>query len=241
MYERFTDHARKVMALANSNARRFGHEYVGTEHILLGLVEEGQGVAANVLKNLGLDLRKLRQEVEVIVQGGPRIEVVLRTFPLTPRAKKIIEYAREESLKLGHSYVGSEHLLLGTLREQDGVAAQVLLNLGLTLQGVRNEVLNLLGQNPTSPVGTSPQIKLPKSEMEKMEASMMFTGDDAEEKMRHLFGPGHIDQFVRQAVQTCWMMLPKDKRTTEELENQIRRLFERGLRDFREDSQAFGG
>ena len=144
MYERFTDRARKVMQLANQEAQRFNHEYIGTEHILLGLVKEGSGVAANVLKNLDVDLRKIRLEVEKIVQSGPDM-VTMGKLPQTPRAKKVIEYAMEEARNLNHNYVGTEHLLLGLLREQEGVAAQVLMNLGLKLEDVREEVLNLLG------------------------------------------------------------------------------------------------
>src|SRR6188508_3214045 len=144
MYERFTDRARKVMQLANQEAQRFNHEYIGTEHILLGLVKEGSGVAANVLKNLDVDLRKIRLEVEKIVQSGPDM-VTMGKLPQTPRAKKVIEYSMEEARNLNHNYVGTEHILLGLLREQEGVAAQVLMNLGLKLEEVREEVLNLLG------------------------------------------------------------------------------------------------
>ena len=144
MYERFTDRARKVMQLANQEAQRFNHEYIGTEHILLGLVKEGSGVAANVLKNLDVDLRKIRLEVEKLVQSGPEM-VTMGKLPQTPRAKKVIEYSMEEARSLNHNYVGTEHILLGLLREQEGVAAQVLMNLGLKLEEVRDEVLNLLG------------------------------------------------------------------------------------------------
>ncbi len=152
MYERFTDRARKVMQLANQEAQRFNHEYIGTEHILLGLVKEGSGVAANVLKNLDIDLRKIRLEVEKIVQSGPDM-VTMGKLPQTPRAKKVIEYSIEEARNLNHNYVGTEHLLLGLLREQEGVAAQVLMNLGLKLEDVREEVLNLLGHNMDSGEG----------------------------------------------------------------------------------------
>src|SRR5438045_4238024 len=144
MYERFTDRARKVMQHANQEAQRLHHEYIGTEHILLGMVKEGSGVAANVLKNLDIDLRKIRLEVEKIVQSGPDM-VTMGKLPQTPRAKKVIEYSIEEARNLNHNYVGTEHLLLGLLREQEGVASQVLMNLGLRLEDVREEVLNLLG------------------------------------------------------------------------------------------------
>ena len=153
MYERFTDRARKVMQLANQEAQRFNHEYIGTEHILLGLVKEGSGVAANVLKNLDVDLRKIRLEVEKLVQSGPEM-VTIGKLPQTPRAKKVIEYSMEEARNLNHNYVGTEHILLGLLREQEGVAAQVLMNLGLKLEDVREEVLNLLGHGMESGEGS---------------------------------------------------------------------------------------
>jgi len=152
MFERFTDRARKVMALANQEAQRLNHEYIGTEHILLGLVKEGSGVGANVLKNLDVDLRKVRLEVEKLVKAGPEM-VTMGKLPQTPRAKKVIEYAIEEARNLNHNYVGTEHLLLGLLREHDGVAAQVLRNLNLRLEDVREEVLNLLGAGAESDEG----------------------------------------------------------------------------------------
>lgn len=144
MFERFTDRARKVMALANQEAQRFNHEYLGTEHILLGLAKEGNGVGANVLKNLGVDTAKLRLEVEKLVKSGPDV-VSVGKLPQTPRARRVIEYAIEEARSLNHNYVGTEHILLGLLRESSGQAAQVLMNLGLKLDSVREEVLNLLG------------------------------------------------------------------------------------------------
>ena len=144
MFERFTDRARKVMALANQEAQRFNHEYIGTEHILLGLVKEGSGVGANVLKNLDVDIKKLRLEVEKLVKSGPDM-VTMGKLPHTPRAKKVIEFAIEEARSLNHNYIGTEHILLGLLRETEGIAAQVLMNLGLKLEDVRQEVLNLLG------------------------------------------------------------------------------------------------
>jgi ATP-dependent Clp protease ATP-binding subunit ClpC len=153
MYERFTDRARKVMQLANQEAQRFNHEYIGTEHVLLGLIKEGSGVAANVLKNLDVDLRKIRLEVEKLVQSGPDM-VTMGKLPQTPRAKKVIEYSMEEARNLNHNYVGTEHILLGLLREQEGVAAQVLMNLGLRLEDVREEVLNLLGHGLEGPEAT---------------------------------------------------------------------------------------
>jgi ATP-dependent Clp protease ATP-binding subunit ClpC len=144
MFERFTDRARKVMALANQEAQRFNHEYIGTEHVLLGLVKEGSGVGATVLKNLDVDIKKLRLEVEKQVKSGPDM-ITMGKLPQTPRAKKVIEYAIEEARSLNHNYVGTEHILLGILRETEGIAAQVLMSVGLKLEEVRQEVLNLLG------------------------------------------------------------------------------------------------
>ena len=146
MYEQFTDRARKVMQLASQEARRFNHDYIGTEHILLGLVKESTGVAANVLKNLDIDLRKIRLEVEKIVQAAPHIMVTIPKLPQTPRAKKVIEFSIEEARNLNHNYVGTEHLLLGLLREQEGVAAQVLMYLGLTLEKVRGQCSTFWGR-----------------------------------------------------------------------------------------------
>src|SRR5438045_806246 len=151
------------MALANQEAQRFNHEYIGTEHILLGLVKEGSGVGANVLKNLDVDLRKVRLEVEKLVKSGPDM-VTMGKLHQTPRAKKVIEYAIEEARNLNHNYVGTEHLLLGLLREHDGVAAQVLMNLGLKLEEVREEVVNLLGaglenEEPNAPEKTGQKAK----------------------------------------------------------------------------------
>ena len=164
MFERFTERARRVMALANHEAQRFNHEYIGTEHILLGLLKEGSGVGPNVLKNLDVDLHKVRMEVEKRVKSGPEM-VTMGKLPKTPRAKKVLEYAVEEARNLNHNYIGTEHLLLGLLREQDGVAAQVLMNLGLKLDEVREEVLKLLGPGmdvdegeatATGPIGQDP-------------------------------------------------------------------------------------
>jgi len=143
MFERFTDRSRKVMALANQEAQRLSHDYIGTEHILLGMIKEGSGVGANVLKTLGADLAGIRVEVGKIVKSGEK-EVVIGKLPQTDGAKNVIRYAIEEARSLNHNYIGTEHLLLGLLRVQDDVAAQVLTNLGLRLDGVRQKVLDFL-------------------------------------------------------------------------------------------------
>ena len=144
--ERSTDRARTVMRLANEAAAGLNHEYIGTEHILLGLVEEGAGMAAEILKKLNIDRQKIRREIDKVVQTGPSDQGVFRgKLPLTPYAKKVIEYSIEEARNLNHHYVGTEHLLLGLLRETEGVAVQVLMNLGVVLESVRGEILKLLG------------------------------------------------------------------------------------------------
>jgi ATP-dependent Clp protease ATP-binding subunit ClpC len=143
-FNRFTERARKVILLSKEAAKRFNHDYIGTEHILLGLIKEGEGVAAAVLTSLGLDSENIRGEVEKLVQPGPS-KVLTEDIPFTPRAKKVIELAMDEARALGHNYIGTEHLLLGLIREGDGVASQVLMNMGLDLRSVRDEVLNLLG------------------------------------------------------------------------------------------------
>ena len=144
MFEQFTERARKVLGLARQEAQKFNHEYIGTEHILLGLILEGSGVAATVLRNMDVDLRKIRLEIEKLVQQGPQVMTAPSKLPFTPRAKRVIDLAKEEAATLNHEHVGTEHLLLGLLRENEGIAAQVLMNLGVRLDEVREEVLDLL-------------------------------------------------------------------------------------------------
>ena len=144
MFNRFTERARKVIILAKEEARRFNHDYIGTEHILLGLIREGEGVAAAVLEKMGVSLENIRLEIEKLVQPGPTTQII-GDIPFTPRAKKALELAAEEARALGHNYIGTEHLLLGLIREGEGIASQVLLNLGLDLSTVRSEVMELLG------------------------------------------------------------------------------------------------
>lgn len=151
MFNRFTERARKVIILAKEEAKRFNHDYIGTEHILLGLIREGEGVASAVLQNMGLSLDKIRLEIEKLVQPGPATAVA-GDIPFTPRAKRVIELSMEEARQLGHNYIGTEHLLLGLLHEGEGVAAQVLLGLGLDLNKLRSEIMELLGQGiPSGP------------------------------------------------------------------------------------------
>ncbi|MCG3203880.1 MAG: Negative regulator of genetic competence ClpC/MecB [Elusimicrobia bacterium] len=145
MSNRFTERAQRVILIAQEEAKRLNHDYVGTEHLLLGLIALGEGVAAQVLANLGVDLRRVRTEIEKIVGTGDNV-MLLGEIPFTPRAKKVLELAVEEAQNMGHNYVGTEHLLLGLIREEEGVAARVLENLGVRLDVVREEVISLLGE-----------------------------------------------------------------------------------------------
>ena len=142
MFERFTDRARRVVVLAQEEARLLNHNYIGTEHILLGLIHEGEGVAAQALESLKISLDSVRKEVESIIGSGS--SAPSGHIPFTPRAKKILELSLREALKLKHNYIGTEHILLGLLREGEGVAAQVLVKLGAGLPRVREQVIQLL-------------------------------------------------------------------------------------------------
>src|SRR6266480_2743672 len=158
MFERFTDRARRVVVLAQEEARMLNHNYIGTEHILLGLIHEGEGVAAKALESLGISLEGVRQQVEEIIGQGQ--QAPSGHIPFTPRAKKVLELSLREALQLGHNYIGTEHILLGLIREGEGVAAQVLVKLGADLNRVRQQVIQLLsgyqGKEPAA-AGTGAQ------------------------------------------------------------------------------------
>src|SRR5690349_5814969 len=155
MFERFTDRARRVVVLAQEEARLLNHNYIGTEHILLGLIHEGEGVAAKALESLGISLEAVRSQVEEIIgQGGSSPS---GHIPFTPRAKKVLELSLREALQLGHNYIGTEHILLGLIREGEGVAAQVLVKLGADLSRVRQQVIQLLsGYSGSAPQEGAP-------------------------------------------------------------------------------------
>src|SRR5881398_3358728 len=162
MFERFTDRARRVVVLAQEEARMLNHNYIGTEHILLGLIHEGEGVAAKALESLGIALEGVRQQVEEIIGQGQHAPS--EHIPFTPRAKKVLELSLREALQLGHNYIGTEHILLGLIREGEGVAAQVLVKLGADLNRVRQQVIQLLsgyqgkeGQGGGAPGESQPQ------------------------------------------------------------------------------------
>lgn len=147
MFDRFTDRARKVMGLARKEAQRLNHAYIGTEHILLGLVQEGGGVGVSALENLDVDPKKIRYEVESLVTSGTTT-VGMGQIPFTPRAKRVLELTLEEATSLGHTYIGTEHILLGLILEDEGIAAQALRTLKVRIEDVRDEVLEILGVDP---------------------------------------------------------------------------------------------
>ena len=156
--DRFTERAREVLTLAQEEARGLGHNYIGTEHLLLGLVSEGNGLAAKVLISMGASLPAIRERVEHIIGHSKHVRMPTGEFPLTPRAKKVIELAVDEARHLNHHYIGTEHLLLGMIREGEGIGAGVLEDLGIGLQRARREVLSALnrpfpmtGNTPTKP------------------------------------------------------------------------------------------
>ncbi|MCR4398617.1 MAG: ATP-dependent Clp protease ATP-binding subunit ClpC, partial [Firmicutes bacterium] len=154
MFGRFTERAQRVLVLAQEEARRLGHEYVGTEHLLLGLIREGSGIAARTLQSMGVELGTVQAEVEKVI--GKSDAPTSGEISITPRAKKVLELTAEEARLLGHNYIGTEHLLLGLIREGEGVAAQVLSRLGVDLEKVRAQVLQLLG-GPAQQMGEAPQ------------------------------------------------------------------------------------
>jgi len=151
MFDRFTERARRVMTLARQEAQGLDNDFIGTEHVLLGLVSAGDGVAVQALKGLGLDLARVRAETERLVERG-REKVTARQLPFTPRVKRVLERALEEALDLGHNHIGTEHLLLGLIRERDGPAAIVLENLGIRAELVRAEVLDRFAAGPPTPL-----------------------------------------------------------------------------------------
>jgi hypothetical protein len=157
MFERFTDRARRVIVLAQEEATMLGHGYVGTEHILLGLIHEGEGIAAKALESLGISLDTVRQQVEEIIGQGQ--DAPSGHLPFTPRAKKVLELSLRESLQLGHNYLGTEHILLGLIREGDGVAAQVLVRLGADLNRVRHQVIQLIAGRPPREGAPGPEVQ----------------------------------------------------------------------------------
>ncbi len=158
MFERFTDRARRVVVLAQQEARMLDHNYVGTEHILLGLIHEGDGVAARALTTLGISLDATRQAVEDIIGRGTQMPS--GHIPFTPRSKKVLELSLREALSLGSDHIGTEHILLALIREGDGVGAQILVSAGVDLNRARQQIINLLHQGPEEDA-PSPAVSVP--------------------------------------------------------------------------------
>src|SRR4051812_27871901 len=205
-FDKFTERARKVLQLAQEEAQRFNHNYIGTEHLLLGLVREGEGVAAKVLANLGVDLNKVRSAVEFIIGRGER--TVTGDIGLTPRAKKVIELSVEEARRLNHNYIGTEHLLLGLVREGEGIAAGVLESLGVSLDKVRQQVMQVVSQS------SSYQQML---QDDPVEETAQYSSNIAMHMLtipRHEFGKlakvairlnRSIDELVIEAIRQVWL------------------------------------
>ena len=176
----FTDRVRRVLQLAREEAARLHNEYVGTEHILLGLIREGEGVGAAVLINLNVDLEEISRRIEETVKKGAAAGSAGPDLPYTSRAKKILEFSMSEARELNHRYVGTEHLLLGVLREEKGIGAQVLTDAGVTLETARSEVLRVLGTKGSEASDTTPLVPPPaRTRPPRGEAEVISRGDPA--------------------------------------------------------------
>ncbi|HOW27237.1 MAG TPA: ATP-dependent Clp protease ATP-binding subunit [Elusimicrobiota bacterium] len=195
MSNRFTERAQRVILIAQEEAKRLNHDYVGTEHLLLGLIALGEGVAAQVLANLGVDARRVRAEIEKIVGTGDNV-MLLGEIPFTPRAKKVLELGVEEAQQMGHNYVGTEHLLLGLIREEEGVAARVLENLGVRLDVVREEIISLLGEGGQS----SSSHSAPASSTTRSK-SKTPTLDEFGRDLTHLAKDGKLDPVIGRTME----------------------------------------
>ena len=254
-YDRFTDRAEKVMALARDEAERLKHDYIGTEHILLGLAKEGCGVAANVLEALGVDLGQIRTEVEALVKPAPE-SLPKSSMPLTPRARKVLGYAIEEARTLKHNYVGTEHLLLGLLREEEGLAAQVLLNLGLTLDRIRAEVLEFLGAGPGAtdskapPPPPSTAVPPPAFDPWANPLSRLTDGaqralaaarEESERLQQDFLGTEHILLGLVREESVATKLLSESGASPEAIHAEVDRLVKPGLRIGAGDARPFTG
>ncbi len=188
-FDKFTERARRVLSLAQEEAQRFQHNYIGTEHLLLGLVREGEGVAAKVLSNMGVELYRVRNAVEFIIGRGDRI--VLGEIGLTPRAKKVIELAVDEARRLNHHYIGTEHLLLGLVREGSGIAAGVLESLGVNLEKVRNQTIYVLSQSGAAQTMETAAIP-PPSQTEAVKKVLSLAQEESQFYQHDYVGTEHL-------------------------------------------------
>ena len=224
MFDRFTERARTVMSLARQASQTYQHDYIGTEHVLLGLVEEGSGVGAQVLRNLHADLKKIRVKVESIIRSGTR-PVSQGQIPFTPRAKKVLELSLEAAQGLGHNYIGTEHLLLGLLREGEGIAAQVLGRLGVEYDAAREEIQELVGSGTESDATPS---AVPVPELIRPDESSRAVVKLAREQaasMRHRFvGTEHLILGVAVQPGPAADLLIASGATADALRDEIREL-----------------
>ncbi len=184
------------MGLARQEAMRFNHDYIGTEHILLGIISEGSGVAASVIKNLDIDLNKVRTQVDMLVSAGSTV-IHKGQIPYTPRSKKVLEHALEEASNLGHTYIGTEHLLLGLIRENEGIAAQALRRLRIKIEDVRDEILELLGAEPAPAEEEPPQHIKFKVDVKAFQKAAPAIDN---EYLNQLTGAGSFEEQARQRL-----------------------------------------
>jgi ATP-dependent Clp protease ATP-binding subunit ClpA len=228
-FDRFTERARKVLSLAQEESQRFKHNYIGTEHLLLGLVRENEGVAARVLSILGVDLNKVRNAVEAIIGRGDRI--VLGEIGLTPRAKKVIELAVDEARRLNHHYIGTEHLLLGLVREGEGIAANVLESLEVNLEKARAETLRALSEKSKESGLQQSQVDMQSVQApgEESTASIRQSIQDEDDRVREL------SQEEKDFIQTLGAFNQDDRDRYEKLTVRARRVLRLG----REEAQRF--
>ena len=204
--EKFTERARRVFVLAHEEAERFNHNYIGTEHILLGLVKEGDGIAARVLISLGVQLPKVRSAVEFIIGRGDGL--IVGNPGLTPRSKKVLRLAMDEARRLNNEYIGTEHLLLGLVREGEGIAAGVLESLGVSLEKVRQSVMQVVSQSSTYQQTQQPQPMPPKTQPEPSEAMYTFTmRRDEFRKLaeRAIEQKRSVDDMIGEAIRRVWL------------------------------------
>jgi len=199
----FTDRVRRVLQMAREEAARLHHEHVGTEHILLGLIREGEGMAAAVLANLNVDLEEVAAKIEETVKPGKAAAAAGPDLPYTSRAKKVLEFAMMEARELNHSYVGTEHLLLGVLREEKGIGAQVLVDAGVSLQRARSEVFQVLGTEESEASATTPPATPPVPYTPDARGSLHLALQEARDLKAAALGPELLLLGVLRVIQTA--------------------------------------
>jgi ATP-dependent Clp protease ATP-binding subunit ClpA len=225
-FDKFTERARRALSLAQEEAQRFQHNYIGTEHLLLGLVREGEGVAAKVLSNMGVELYRVRNAVEFIIGRGDRI--VLGEVGLTPRAKKVIELAVDEARHLNHHYIGTEHLLLGLVREGSGIAAGVLESLGVNLEKVRNQTIYVLSQSGATQTMETAAISTP-SQTEAVKKVLSLAQEESQFYQHDYVGTEHLLLgLVREGDEVAAKVLSKLGAELEKVRSAVEFIAKRG-------------